>query len=102
MPHALIPLIKRLADTHLTAVGCYVVSGGYSLFPVSPSKGWKLNGSTFLPPGKYREYVIIVYWMMTSNFFQSDREKLSVPQERKSREICQWCCPDFCLLRIWL
>lgn len=69
MPHALIPLIKRLADTHLTAVGCYVGSGGYSLFSVSPSKGWKPNGNIFLPPGKHREYIITVYWIMTINFF---------------------------------
>lgn len=79
------PLLKRLADTHLTALGCYVGSGGYSLFFISPSKGWKPNGSTFLPPGKHTEYVIIAYWMMTNNFFLPDIDKLSVPQLGKSR-----------------
>lgn len=76
MPHALMPLIKRLADIHLSAVGCYAGSGGCSLFSVSPSEGWKPNGSTFFPPGKHREYVIVAYWKMTNNYFSARHSRV--------------------------
>ena len=61
MPHAIIPLIKGQADTRLTAVGYYVGSEGYSLFSLSPSKGWKPHGSPVPPPGMCRECAIVAY-----------------------------------------
>lgn len=82
MPHAVILLIKGLADTCLTTGGYYVGSGGYSLFSLSPSKRCKPNGSLFLPSGKCRECAIIAYWMTRNIFFLPDREKSSAPQVR--------------------